>query len=265
MRYILIQIICFLCLTASIPSAFAQNAPLIYPTSPTSADNIVLSFGVTTCPVRLPQKDWYRVAMSGNKIRVTLGALVAVPGQSFICPATRPGIYQYADVGRLPAGAYLFDFAQEAVDGTSVTYASNIPVTVTDARNLKRAPFVALNYSGHWWDPTDPGSGVFIWQDEKDNVLAAWFTYGDDGKPVWYTIQAGSWTSFARYEGQLIATGRPGVYNFIQNNTVVATPVGTAILQFFSIGNGDSHGEEGQFIVTRNGVTQTKVIRRFKP
>ena len=265
MRHILAPLICLLYLAANIQSALAQNPPLIYPTAPTSADNIVMSFGVITCPARLPRKDWYRVAMSGNKILVTLGALAAVPGQSFICPSSPPGIYQYADLGRLPAGAYLFDFAQESADGTSVTYASNIPVTVTDARNLKSAPFVTLNYSGHWWDPTDPGSGVFIWQDEKDNLLAAWFTYGDDGKPLWYTIQAGRWTSFARYEGQLIATSRPGVNKFVPDNTVVAAPAGTAILQFFSISNGDSHGEEGQLISTRNGVTQTKVIRRFKP
>lgn len=265
MRQFLASLTSLLILTAGVPSALAQTAPLIYPTAPTSADNIILSFGVTMCPPPVPLKDWYRVAMSGNKIRVTLGALGQAPGGPYLCPATPPGAYLYADLGRFPAGAYLFDFVKEYSDGSSIMYASNIAVTVTDARVLKTAPFVTLNYAGHWWDPTDPGSGLFIWHDEKDNALAAWFTYGDDGKPVWYTIQSGRWTGQSRYEGLLIATGRPGVNNAVKNSTVVYETVGTAILAFGSITNGDSHGEEGQFTVTRSGVTQTRVIRRFKP
>ena len=240
----------------------AQSSYPIYPALPTSADNIVLSFPLTICPTPTPLKDWYRVAMVGGRIRITLGPIGRTAGQ--LCPSAPPGIYLYADVGRLPAGNYVIDVMKEASDGTTTVAQSNIALSVSDGRAGKILPYVTLNYSGHWWDPTDPGSGIFIWHDEKDNVIAAWFTYGEDGKPVWYTIQAGRWTSFGRYEGQLITTGRPGANRFVQDNTVVATPVGTAILQFFSIGNGDSHGDEGQLIVTRNSVTETRVIRRFK-
>lgn len=265
MRQFLASLSCLLCLVASIPSALAQSVPLIYPTAPTSADNIVLSFGIFTCPPKIPLKDWYRVAASGNKIRVTLGALGIAPGGSVLCPSAPPGTYLYADLGRFPAGTYLFDFAQESPDGTAVTYASNVSITVTDARALKSAPFVTLNYSGHWWNPAEPGSGLFLWQDEKDNLLAAWFTYGDDGQPVWYTIQAGSWKGPSYYEGLLIATSQPGKNNTFLGTTVLAQPIGTAILAFGSITNGNSHGEEGKFTYTLNGVTKTKVIRRFKP
>lgn len=265
MRRHLASLYCILLLSANIPLALAQSVPRIYPAAPTSADNIVFSFGVFTCPPRVPLKDWYRVAVNGNKIRVTLGALGVAPGGAILCPSAPPGVVMYADLGRLPAGTYLFDFAQESPDGTITTYAPNIPVTVTDARALKVAPFVTLNYSGHWWDPADPGWGLFIWQDEKDNLLAAWFTYGDDGKPVWYTIQSGSWKGPSYYEGLLVATNRPGVNNTVKNTTVVAVPIGTAILAFGSFTNGDSHGEEGQFTYTRDGVTQSKRIRRFKP
>ena len=265
MRKFLATLACLLFLPASIPAALAQSVPLLYPAAPTSADNIILSFGITTCPAPMPVKDWYRVATSGNKIRVTLGAVGIVPGASTLCPSAPPGIYLYADLGRFPAGTYLFDFVKEFADGTATTYASNIAVTVTDARALKKAPFVTLNYSGHWWDPAEPGWGLFVWQDEKDNLLAAWFTYGDDGKPVWYTIQSGSWKGPSYYEGLLIATSQPGINGFVKSTTVAAQPIGTATLAFGSIRNGDSHGEEGQFTYTRNGVTQTKVIRRFKP
>ena len=80
----------------------AQISYPIYPALPTSADNIVLSFPLTICPTPVPLKDWYRVAMVDGRIRITLGPIGRTPGQ--LCPSAPPGIYMYADIGRLPAG-----------------------------------------------------------------------------------------------------------------------------------------------------------------
>ena len=228
---------------------------------PTSADNIVLSFPLIVCPTPVPLKDWYRVAMVDGRIRITLGPIGRTPGQ--LCPSAPPGIYMYADIGRLPAGNYTIDVVREASDGTTTVIQSNIALSVSDGRSGKVSPYVTLNYSGSWWDPSDPGWGLFIWQDARDRLLAAWFDYGADGKPVWYTIQAGSWVGFSVYQGLLITSSRPG--GATQNSAVTYETVGSAQLQFGSPSNGDSHGDEGQFIYTLNGVTKTKTIRRFKP
>ena len=88
------------------------------------------------------------------------------------------------------------------------TIASNLSLAVADHRATKTAPAVRLNYSDHWWDPNNSGAGLFIWQDATDQLLAAWFTYGADGKAVWFTVQAGARVSAKRYEGKLVETGR---------------------------------------------------------
>lgn len=45
-----------------------------------------------------------------------------------------------------------------------------------------RSPFA----QGHWWEPARSGSGFDIFS-AAGNVGVVWFTYGENGKPVWYT------------------------------------------------------------------------------
>ena len=134
----------------------------------------------------------------------------------------------------------------------------DIPLVVTDNRTVKTAPFVRLNYSDHWWNPAEPGWGLFIWQDNLDRVIAAWFTYGSDNKADWFTIQTGSWVGFNRYDSPMIRTTGPVFSAFVPGSAVQTQVVGNASLSFTDANN-------GTFTYTLNGVTQTKAITRFKP
>ena len=162
------------------------------------------------------------------------------------------------EIGTLPAGTYTVDaFDTDNATGNPVLIGSSSAFTVTDGRIGKTAPYVLLNHSGHWWNPAESGWGLFIWQDRLDHVLAAWFTYGADNKPVWYTVQGGAWINFFEYQAPIYQTTGPAFSAFVPGSAVQLQAVGTAK---FSLGP-----DTGTFTYTLNGVTQTKTISRFKP
>ena len=221
------------------------------PANPTAADSIALVYRSSFNDARF-QQDSYRVSMSNNRIRVTLGD-VLVPGPN---PGISPEL-QF-DLGRLPAGSYLIDVYRAVTGQPDFVVQSGVPLTVTDNRITKAAPYVRLNYADHWWTPAESGWGLFVWHDNLDRVLAAWFTYGADNRAEWYTIQAGQWTNFNQYEGQIIKTTGPVFSAFVPGSSVQVQSVGTAKLVFTDVNT-------GTFTYTLNGVTQTKTITRFKP
>ena len=230
---------------------FAQSV-VVSPAAPTSADSITARYRTNIVGARF-LADAYRLTMTNNRIRIILGPVSQTP-------VTDPGITLFIDidVGRLPAGNYAIDLVREGPGQPDSIIATDIPLVVTDNRTAKSVPFVRLNYADHWWNPAESGWGLFIWHDNLDRVLAAWFTYGSDNKADWYTIQAGSWVSFNRYDGQVIKTTGPGFSTFVPGSTVQTQVVGSASLNFTDANN-------GTFTYSLNGVTQTKNITRFKP
>ena len=238
----------------------AQPLPFghaLLPANPTSADNLKLSLARSCGRVTFPA-DAYRVSMSNNVITVRLA-----PYTSIIVPTCPPTPRVEVDIGRLPAGNYsldVFQLGNASIPEEAVL--SNVAVTITEARNLKLAPYVRLNYSGHWWDPNDSGWGLFIWHDASDHLLAAWFTYGTDGKPIWYVFD-GLWqTPSATRDAPLLQTSRPPGPIVPPPNPTSVTSVGNARLDFTNLGTAD----EGKFIYTfTGGTTQERKIQRFKP
>jgi hypothetical protein len=43
--------------------------------------------------------------------------------------------------------------------------------------------------SGVWWNPSEPGWGLFA-VDQGDVLAVAWFTYAEDGRPSWFLLPA---------------------------------------------------------------------------
>ena len=229
--------------------SFAQTPITIQPVAPNSSDTIIVRMQFAAYPVFIG--DSYRVEMVANRIRLILGAndrgLNTVP------------VPFYAEVGKLPAGTYAVDaFDTDKATGNLVLLGSSSSFTVTNGRAGKTSPFVALNVADHWWNPAESGWGLFIWHDRLDRLLAAWFTYGADNKPVWYTVQGGAWINSFEYEGKIYQTTGPVFSSFTAGSTVIAQQVGTAKLSF-------SADNTATFTYTLNGVTQTKNITRFKP
>ena len=242
-------------------AVYAQVLPfnaLMLPTDPTSADNLKLIIG-RPCSGFLPYKaNAYQVGMSQNNITVTRGEVVNNPVPT--CPPSPP---DEIDLGRLPAGNYTLTVINAAIGNIpSRAEFANVPFTVTDARATKVAPYVRLDYSGHWWDPNDSGWGLFIWHDARDAVLAAWFTYTPDGKPIWYVFQPTFNTSSATAATPLRQTSRlPGLTSPPPGPTSL-TVVGSASLDFTNFGTAD----EGKLTYTfTGGAQQVRNIQRFKP
>ena len=123
--------------------------------------------------------------------------------------------------------------------------------------------------SHNWWDPNDAGWGLFIWHDARDRVLAAWFTYGTDGKPIWYTFQP-AWDTFAAtFPALLTQTSRMPGPTVPPPNPTSYTAVGTASLDFTSRPNATTGAipiDAGTFTYTfTGGPTTVRNIQRFKP
>ena len=240
--------------------------PILIPSNPTSADTIKLS-GFANCSLRYVFKaNAYRVKMVQNNITVSLGEMgdvVIFPG---LCP---PRLTQVEiELGKLPAGDYTVSAIVPAANGfPERAFISNLPFTVTDARLDKKFPWVRLDYSGHWWDPNDSGWGLFIWHDALDHILAAWFTYGTDGKPIWYVFQP-TWSDFATTASADISqtVRMPGPTSPPPNPTSYTT-VGTASLDFRSIPSetGQTTYDAGKLTYTfTGGQTIVRNIQRFK-
>lgn len=245
-------------------SELAGDAYLM-PAKPTSADNLKLSL-VRACSDIVPYKaNAYQVGMAQNNITVTRGELQAGGFAGVCLPAPRDEI----DLGRLPAGNYTLTVinAASGLNTPSKAEYLNVPFTVTDARQLKAAPFVRLDYSGHWWDPNDSGWGLFIWHDARDNVLAALFTYGADGKPIWYVFQP-TWRTFAATNLAILQqTSRSSGSTVPPPNPTNYSVAGTASLDFTQLGTATNFpAETGKLTYTlTGGATTVRNIQRFKP
>lgn len=246
----------------------AEHALL--PLNPTSADTLKLSMADPTCsrPYKL---DYYSVKMASNNITVEIPEKIKIP-----TPTCTPSLREEFDLGRLPAGnftltvvAYLVDENGLPVPNGIRALFSNVPIVVSDARAKKQAPWVTLDYTGQWWDPTDPGSGLFIWQDARDPndpLLAAWFTYSADGKALWYVFQPKFETAFTTFTTDLFQTSRrPGPTAPPPNPTISAV-VGTAKLNFGSLESLGTVAGQFTFTVTLKGQRPRVIsIQRFVP
>jgi hypothetical protein len=254
-----------------VSATYAQSISIgssyfLLPANPNSADNLRLSLpdplGTQSCGISYIANP-YRVSMSQNNLTVTLG-----DRQSLLVPTCPPPAVpnkrQEIDLGRLPAGDYTLTLSETQPTTPAFMFA-NFPFTVADARATKAAPYVRLDYSGSWWDPADPGWGIFIWQGAnraEDSLLVAWFTYTPDGKPMWYVTQPGWTSATATATAQLSQVNRIPGLSSPPPTTGTSVSVGTASLDFTNTGTADT----GKITYTfTGGATLTRNIQRFRP
>lgn len=246
-------------IATTLASALTLPEAVLIPREPTSADNLKLLLPHSCSGVY--KGNAYVVSMAQNKITVARGQIMPVIQGG--CP---PRPREEIDLGRLPAGNYTLTVTNSAFENTpSSVLVENIPFTVSNARFAKQKPWVNLDYSGLWWDPTDAGSGLFIWQDVADNTFAAWFAYSADGIPFWYVFQPKWDTASATLTTDLIQTSRKPGSTSPPPNPTSNTMAGTASLDFTRFGT-IATAEEGTLTITLKGqATRVINIQRFKP
>ena len=119
-------------------------------------------------------------------------------------------------------------------------------------------PAPALNFQALWWNApanSESGWGVNI-AHQGDVLFATWFTYDTDGSGMWLVMSDGRLAGTNTYSGALYRTTGPAFSSAsFSPSQVVATPVGSATFTF-------SDANNGSFLYTVNGITQTKPIVR---
>jgi hypothetical protein len=220
---------------ASLPILVVAQSFYLYPPKPTSADQLRLFANEKTCFGNSQQNgaNAYSVSMANNHITITLSDKLKFQEQTSGFDFGAKDI----DIGRLPAGQYTWSV--EGENGSKSCHESgapkNQPLTVTNARALKPTPFPLQDITGHWWNYTDSGTGIFFSHDEKDNVLGAWLTYDKNGAPKWYVFQP-KWDTWESTEfADLYETSRPSGASLPAVGKTTLKAVGRA--RFFLQGN----------------------------
>jgi hypothetical protein len=108
-----------------------------------------------------------------------------------------------------------------------------------------------------WWGgDSQAGWGVSIFE-RPGAIFAMWFTYDDAGKPTWFVIPEGRWTSQTVFEGRIYSAKGPGWFaGTYDASKFRVTDVGLGRLRFL----GPDSAEMGYSV---NGRTGTLALHRF--
>jgi hypothetical protein len=238
-----------LALAAATGDAFAQAR--IVPAQPTAFELVNLRLSVDSCAF-VPST--VQVRSAGNVLKVT--------HQPNACLVA--GEPQVMDIrlGALAAGDYRVEvFAGRDTDGPpaeALAFAVREPAEVAV---FPPPPRPLTDYTGLWWNPQESGWGLSLHQAATHALFGAWFVYGGNGDPQWFTLQQGQWLDATTWRGSIFRTTGPSFAGSDYDpRLVLVLPAGSATLDFRQ-----RPGDEGRarFTYTINGVTTTKVVARM--
>jgi hypothetical protein len=162
-------------------------------------------------------------------------------------------------VVRTRVGAATLSFASRG-EGRLAYSVNGVP----GSRAIVRQPFatpeaaLATSYNDLWWNPAESGWGLSINQQYR-TLFAVWYSYGADGRPVWYVMSGGSWVTSDTYSGTLYRTSAAPAPFFgslwFDASAVTRVPVGSLSLTFRSADTAtmsyDVAGIRGSKTITR--------------
>ena len=184
--------------------------------------------------------------------RTYSGSLYSVTGPSYATPSFDPLAVKATRVG-----AARIDFAVDNVTATVTYNVGALRIT----KSVTRQPFGTApanapdDHSDLWFDPDESGWGMAITQHgEVANVV--WYTYGDDGKPMWITMPDGRYTQPGRFAGKLYVTEGGSYFGGgkFDPAKVTVREVGAGTVSIV--------GNEGRFTGTVNGYAINKRLTR---
>jgi uncharacterized protein (DUF1800 family) len=186
-----------------------------------------------------------------NAGRTYAGALYSTTGPAYSRPS-----FDSLGVKATPVGTARIDFAADFASAT-VTY--NVGATRV-VRRVTRQPFgntpanAPDDHSDLWFDPDEPGWGLAIAQ-HGEIANAVWYTYGEDGRPMWIVMPDGRYTQPGRFAGKLYTTEGGSFYGATFNPaSVTVREVGAGTITII--------GAEGRFTGTVNGYAINKRLTR---
>lgn len=233
-------------------AALPVLAARIVPAHPVAFEPVALRMTVDSCAF----------APGTVRVRATGGTLAVT---QHLNQCLRPGEPEVVDVrlGALAPGEYrveLFaspDAGQRPVETLAFRVSERPEIAV-----FPPPPRPLADYTGMWWKPEESGWGLALHQSAaSDALFGAWFVYGEDGQPEWFTLQGGQWTSATRWAGPVYRTTGPFFAGpDYDPRLVLVQAAGHAVLDFRQ-----APGEEGRgrFTFTVNGASTTKVISRM--
>ncbi|QJR14294.1 trypsin-like serine peptidase [Usitatibacter palustris] len=123
----------------------------------------------------------------------------------------------------------------------------------------------ANNVQDLWWNPAENGWGINLVH-QGNTIFATLYTYGPDGKAMWYVMSAGARQADGTFRGALYRTTGPA-FNANPWTAISNFEVGTMTLKFYyrddtTIYPGGG-GNRATLTYTVNGVSVTKQIQRF--
>jgi hypothetical protein len=116
-------------------------------------------------------------------------------------------------------------------------------------------PVPAVDYTDLWWNEAESGWGLNLIQHPSNIVFGVMYTYESPGRPTWFVLPGGTWTTTFSYTGDLYRVTGPSVAGAFDPLKVQAVKVGTATISFSDAGH-------GTYTFSVNGVTITKNITR---
>jgi hypothetical protein len=110
------------------------------------------------------------------------------------------------------------------------------------------------NYQDLWWNPNESGWGINLTQ-QGNTIFATWFTYVDQGRPVWFYLIANQ-VNTNRFSGRFVATSGVPFYQINNSRALMNTAdIGSGSLTF-------QDGEHARFDYNVLGVAGSKLIQR---
>jgi hypothetical protein len=237
-----------LCVLLTSSAATAQLA--LTPANPSPIDTVRLRYTHTGCT----NADSVRVAQQSNRITVQADRIF------FPDCGTVVGYFEDFTLGRLPSGEYDAQLVVNPPPGTlgPSQLLGPIHFTVSELPPTGAAS-PRENYADMWWNPQESGWALLITQ-SAEKLIFVWVVYDAEGKPTWYTLQAGNWArdenNALHFAGAVYRTSGPYWGGTYDATAVAVTAVGTG--DFLPRGV-----SRAIFSYTIQGVTRSKAIERF--
>ena len=112
--------------------------------------------------------------------------------------AGSPAAYMHFTFGDEQAARFMVD------DAVGRTVKSLVRQDYTSA-----TPAPLTGIGDMWWGgPGQNGWGIAL-MEQPGGLFSVWFTYDADGRPTWFAMPSGSWTSATTFEGEIYRTSGP--------------------------------------------------------